>query len=67
MQQAADAMRRAAASGDPSAAGQAAAAAERLREAQRQLQGAQGARAERDVKDALRQAEEIAARAADDR
>ncbi len=59
MQQAADAMRRAAASGDPSAAGQAAAAADRLRQVQRQLQGTQGARADRDIKDAQRQADEI--------
>ena len=53
-------MRRAAAKGDPSAAGQAAAAADRLREAQRQLERKQQARGERDVKDAQRQAEEIA-------
>ena len=60
LRNAADAMRRAAAKGDPSAAGQAAAAAERLREAQRQLTRNQTARGERDVKDAQRQAEEIA-------
>jgi hypothetical protein len=65
MQQAADAMRRAAAGNDPSAAGQAAAAAERLQQAQRQLQGAQAARSERDVQDAVRQAEEIAREHAD--
>ena len=41
-------------------AGPGAAAAERLREAQRQLQRSQGDRADRDVRDALRQAEEIA-------
>ena len=52
-------MRRAAAKGDPSAAGQAAAAADRLREAQRQLSKNQTARGERDVKDAQRQAAEI--------
>ena len=60
MQQAADAMRRAAASGDPNAAGQASAAADRLRQVQRQLQGQQGQRAERDIKEAQRQAEELA-------
>ena len=41
-------------------AGQAAAAADRLREAQRQLTKNQTARGERDVKDAQRQAAEIA-------
>lgn len=60
LRSAADAMRRAAAKGDPSAAGQAASAAERLREAQRQLQGNQQARGERDVREAQRQAAEIA-------
>jgi hypothetical protein len=58
-------MRRAAAKGDPSAAGQAAAAADRLREAQRQLQRNQTARGERDVKDAQRQAADIAQEQAD--
>jgi len=60
LRNAADAMRRAAAKGDPSAAGQAAAAADRLREAQRQLSRNQTARGERDVRDAQRQAAEIA-------
>ncbi|HYB96764.1 MAG TPA: DUF4175 family protein, partial [Vicinamibacterales bacterium] len=60
LRQAADSMRRAAAKGDPSAQGQAAAAADRLREAQRQLQRNQTARGERDVRDAQRQAAEIA-------
>jgi hypothetical protein len=60
LRDAADAMRRAASNGDGSAQGQAAAAAERLREAQRQLQRSQGDRAGRDVRDALQQAEEIA-------
>ena len=60
LRSAAEAMKRAAAKGDPSAGGQAAAAAERLREAQRQLTGNQQARGERDVRDARRQAEEIA-------
>ena len=46
LRDAADAMRRAASNGDASAQGQAAAAAERLREAQRQLQRSQGDRAE---------------------
>ncbi|MEO7135975.1 MAG: DUF4175 family protein, partial [Vicinamibacterales bacterium] len=60
LRNAADAMKRAAAKGDPSAAGQAAAAADRLREAQRQLTRNQNARGERDVQDAQRQAAEIA-------
>ena len=60
LRNAADAMRRAAAKGDPAAAGQAAAAAERLREAQRQLTRNQSDRGERDVRDAQRQAAEIA-------
>ncbi len=60
LRSAAEAMKRAAAKGDPSAGGQASAAAERLREAQRQLSGNQQARGERDVRDAQRQAEEIA-------
>lgn len=60
LRSAADAMKRAAAQGDPSAAGQASAAAERLRDAQRQLESSQQARGERDVRDAQRQAEEIA-------
>jgi hypothetical protein len=60
LRDAADAMRRAAANGNGSAEGQAAAAAERLREAQRQLQRSQGDRTQRDVRDAVRQAEEIA-------
>ena len=45
--------------GDPGAAGRARPAAERLRNVQRSLQGAQGAR-RTDIKDAQRQAEEIA-------
>jgi len=60
LRSAAESMKRAAAKGDPSSAGQAAAAADRLREAQRQLTGNQQARGERDVRDAQRQAEEIA-------
>jgi len=61
LRSAAESMKRAAAKGDPSAGGQAAAAADRLREAQRQLTGNQQARGERDVRDAQRQAEEISA------
>ena len=61
LRSAAESMKRAAAKGDPSAGGQAAAAADRLREAQRQLTGNQQARGERDVREAQRQAEEIAA------
>ena len=53
-------MKRAAAKGDPSAGGQASAAADRLRDAQRQLERNQQARGQRDVADAQRQAEEIA-------
>ena len=52
-------MRQAAANGQSGTA-QAAAALDRLQEAQKQLQQSQSARAERDVKDALRQAEEMA-------
>ena len=60
LRDAAEAMRRAAANGAQGGEAQAAAAAERLREAQRQLQRSQGDRAGRDVRDALRQADEIA-------
>ena len=60
MREAADAMRRAAASGEAGAAAQATAALQRLRDIERRLQDTRSARAERDVKDALRQAEEIA-------
>ena len=62
MQQAADAMRRAAAGGDANAAAQGAAALERLRETERRLQQNQAGRVERDIDDAIRQAEEIARR-----
>ena len=62
MQQAADAMRRAAAGGDDAAAAQAAAALERLRETERRLQQNQAGRAERDIDDAIRKAEDIARR-----
>ncbi|PYR91973.1 MAG: hypothetical protein DMF84_15450, partial [Acidobacteria bacterium] len=60
LQQAADAMRQAAANGDPNAAAQAAGATEQLREAERQLQQAQSARTGRDLGDAVRQAEALA-------
>ncbi len=60
LRDAADAMRRASANGDPSAAAQASAALERLREAERRLQQNQTGRAERDVRNARQQAEEIA-------
>jgi hypothetical protein len=60
LREAADAMRRASASGDPSAAGQAGQALDRLREAERRLQQSQSGRAERDVRNALAEAEELA-------
>ncbi len=60
LRDAADAMRRASANGDPSAAAQASAALERLKEAERRLQQSQSGRAERDVRNARQQAEEIA-------
>ena len=65
MQQAADAMRKAAAGNDPGAAGQASEASERLQQVQQQLRGAQAARAERDVQEAVRQAEALATEHAD--
>jgi hypothetical protein len=60
LRDAADAMRRASATGDPSAAAQASAALERLREAEKRLQQSQSGRAERNVRNALQQAEELA-------
>jgi hypothetical protein len=60
LRQAADAMRRASATGDPSAAAQASAALERLKAAESRLQRAQAGRAERDVRNALERAEELA-------
>jgi hypothetical protein len=59
LREAADAMRRASASGDPSAAAQASAALDRLREAEKRLQQTQSGRAERDVRNALQQAEDL--------
>ena len=53
-------MRKAAANGDPTAAAQAAGAIDQLREAQRQLERSQSARAGRDIQDAQRQAEALA-------
>lgn len=60
LQEAADAMRRAAASGGANATGQAGSALERLRDAAGRLEREREARAERDIGDALRQAEELA-------
>ena len=60
LREAADAMRRASATGDPSAAAQASAALERLREAEKRLQQTQSGRAERNVRNALDKAEELA-------
>ena len=60
MRDAAQAMRQAA-NGGAAGQGQAASAAQRLREAQRQLQRAQGDRNGRDLREAMRQADEIAA------
>jgi hypothetical protein len=62
MQRAADAMRRAAAGGDANAAADAAAALDRLRETERRLQQNQAGRAERDIDDAIQQADDIARR-----
>src|SRR4029079_8268298 len=53
-------MRRAAANGQQASAAQAASALERLQDAQRRLPQAQSGRADRDVKDALQQAEQLA-------
>src|SRR5580765_656423 len=60
LRDAADAMRRAAANGQQASAAQAAAALERLQDAQRRLQQTQAGRADRDVKNALQQAEDLA-------
>jgi hypothetical protein len=60
LRDAADAMRKAAANGQQASAAQAAAALDRLKEAQRRLQQTQSGRAERDVKNALQQAEDLA-------
>ena len=60
LRDAADAMRRAAANGQQAGGAQAAAALERLQDAQRRLQQTQAGRADRDVKNALQQAEDLA-------
>ncbi|MBI4485204.1 MAG: DUF4175 family protein, partial [Acidobacteria bacterium] len=60
MQEAADAMRQAAATGSKDGGAQANAALERLREAQQRLERSQGGRGERDVQQALRDAQELA-------
>ncbi len=60
LREAADAMRRAAANGAQASAAESTAALERLRDAERKLQQSQSGRAERDIRDALRQAEELA-------
>ena len=59
LRDAADAMRRAAANGQQASGAQATEALERLKEAQRRLQQTQSGRADRDVKNALQQAEEL--------
>jgi hypothetical protein len=65
MQEAANAMRRAAANGDPNGSAQATAALEQLRDAQRQLERQAASRGTRDLNDAMRKAEEIAREQAD--
>ena len=60
LRQAADAMRKAAANGEQAGGAQAAEALDRLRRAEQQLQRTQTGRAERDVSEAKRRAEEIA-------
>ncbi len=60
LREAADAMRRAAANGQQGGGAQAAAALERLKEAERRLEQTKSGRAERDVQNALKQAEELA-------
>ena len=60
MREAADAARKAAAGGNANASAQAQAALERLRETERKLQRSLSQRAERDIEDAKRQADELA-------
>jgi hypothetical protein len=60
MRQAADAMRQAAANGSRDGGAQAAAALNKLRDAQSKLERNQGDRAQRDIENARRQAEELA-------
>src|SRR5206468_12217025 len=61
MQEAADAMRQAAANGSKDGGAQANAALDKLREAQQRLERNQTARSERDIQSALRKAQELAA------
>jgi hypothetical protein len=61
LRQSADAMRRAAASGDKNAAAEAAAGLERLREAQKRLERGQAGRAQRDIADLRERAQQLAA------
>ncbi|MEN3339462.1 MAG: hypothetical protein V7647_3138, partial [Acidobacteriota bacterium] len=60
LRDAADSMRRAAANGQQASAGQAAAALDRLKEAERRLQQFQSGRAERDVRNAQQEADALA-------
>ena len=60
LQDAADAMRRAAASGSKDGGAQANAALDKLREAQQRLERTQSGRSERDLRNAQRQAQELA-------
>lgn len=60
LRDAADAMRKAAAKGEQASSAQAQAALERLQDAERRLQQSQRGRGERDVKNALQQAEDLA-------
>jgi hypothetical protein len=60
MREAADAMRRAAAGGNASAASQAQQALDRLKETQKKLERSLSDRADRDIKDAQQRAEELA-------
>ncbi|HEX6973048.1 MAG TPA: DUF4175 family protein, partial [Vicinamibacterales bacterium] len=60
LRNAADAMRKAAANGEQASGAQAQQALEQLKKAQDRLQRSQAGRAERDVKNALQQAEELA-------
>ena len=60
MREAADAMRRAAAGGNASAAAQAQQALDRLKETQKKLERSLSDRAERDIEDAQQRADELA-------
>ncbi|MEE2635668.1 MAG: DUF4175 family protein [Acidobacteriota bacterium] len=65
LQEAADAMRQAAANADNQGFSEAASALDRLREVERQLQGEQSSRLARDIEDAQRRASELATEEAD--